>query len=84
MGALVHLKDERQHEAQGWIEQTQHSLSDPDYHHLLHVLSEALNSAPSPSKEKHYFIAYMLTYIQAVSSTINISSPFNLSACVSN
>lgn len=26
MGALVYLKDERQHEAQGWIEQTQHTV----------------------------------------------------------
>lgn len=45
MGALVSVKDERQHEAQGWIEQTQHSLSDPVYHHLLHVY-ETLNSPP--------------------------------------
>lgn len=28
---------ETEHEAQGWIEQTQHSPSDPVYHHLLHV-----------------------------------------------
>lgn len=34
----------RQHEAQGWIEQTQHSPSDPDYHHVLHVYLKSLTS----------------------------------------
>lgn len=36
-GATLPEGQKTEHEAQGWIEQTQHSLSDPVYHHLLHV-----------------------------------------------
>lgn len=49
-----------EHEAQGWIEQTQHSLSDPVYHHLLHMY---LNKTIllSSQRETLYVIAYILT-----------------------
>lgn len=45
--ALVFLKDKGENTAaQGWIEQTQHSLSGPVYHHLLHVYLKPLKHTP--------------------------------------